>query len=563
MPGTSLDRMPKQVSALNTFWLIEYLRQHHPEISPHEIIDKINEKSPYYVENLKTGVIERVSVDHLVDTEYWFSNPFMIEVYRAIQERVPDPNIAYKMGRTSYKAQHILKTAIAVPLMGPRKIFQQIVKENSKYNRTKDNMILRNDKGHSILRLIHHDGIVINDFAMQWHRGVYEAYALLAGATDIRIDVICVEEGPVEYGGEGNAIYDFDLRYREASFFNRVLRILLFNLPVVKEAIEKADQIQMDHQEQILNRDRIIDLRTKELKDTQARLVESEKRSLEHRITGGFAHEMRNALAGAQLEFKTILNYKEQGYPATEAIKQAATRLFETIETLHREHSIPREKIATGIVPHIKDVLEVLGEVSSTMEGVHHDLERALSITNQIRDYARMSELKPGDDPVDLMALLRGYGDRYAGDFETHNIRYVVEGVESLMVRGDETHMNSIFSNLINNARDALVEEGSANAEIKVDVDFQDQDGLRKIVVRVRDNGPGIPEGHLPDIFEPFFSTKPASGTGLGLSILMRLVRLYNGRIDVRSKENQGTTFTIFLPDSAEGETEGTGPESS
>ncbi|GAG14737.1 unnamed protein product, partial [marine sediment metagenome] len=54
-----------------------------------------------------------------------------------------------------------------------------------------------------------------------------------------------------------------------------------------------------------------------------------------------------------------------------------------------------------------------------------------------------------------------------------------------------------------------------------------------------------IPEEHLNEIFEPFFSTKPTSGTGLGLGIVKRLVQLYGGQIAAESKINEGTTFTI------------------
>ena len=60
-------------------------------------------------------------------------------------------------------------------------------------------------------------------------------------------------------------------------------------------------------------------------------------------------------------------------------------------------------------------------------------------------------------------------------------------------------------------------------------------------------NGKGIPEDALPHIFEPFFSTKVKS-TGLGLSVVYGVVEQHDGTIDVASKVNQGTTFTITLP---------------
>ena len=69
-----LDRksMPKQISALNTFWLVQYLRENYPEITAENILSEIPSKRPYYVENLKTGKIENIFVAHLLDTENSF-----------------------------------------------------------------------------------------------------------------------------------------------------------------------------------------------------------------------------------------------------------------------------------------------------------------------------------------------------------------------------------------------------------------------------------------------------------------------------------------------------------
>ena len=309
------------------------------------------------------------------------------------------------------------------------------------------------------------------------------------------------------------------------------------NVIGINRAYEKLNEYS-DHLEQM------VEDRTKELRETQAKLVEAEKRTLEHRITGGFAHEMRNALADAQLEFKTTLNYKDKGRPSSEILKDSATSLLKNISQIHEKYSIPREEIATHLVPEIKTIAEIADNLSAVHSGVSRDIDRGLSITSQIRDYAKMSELKKGYDKVDLMALLRGYQDRYSRDFESYNIKYSVEGPENITVCADEIHINSIFTNLINNARDALIEQGAENREIRVIVEERD----KQIVVKFQDNGPGIPKNHIDEIFEPFFSTKPTSGTGLGLGIVKRLVQLYGGGIDVESKVNEGTTFRVTLP---------------
>ena len=78
-------------------------------------------------------------------------------------------------------------------------------------------------------------------------------------------------------------------------------------------------------------------------------------------------------------------------------------------------------------------------------------------------------------------------------------------------------------------------------------VETSDDEERRKISIVIEDNGPGISEKHLPEIFEPFFSTKPTSGTGLGLPIVKRLVQVYGGKIDAISSSKKGTAFSILL----------------
>jgi signal transduction histidine kinase len=69
------------------------------------------------------------------------------------------------------------------------------------------------------------------------------------------------------------------------------------------------------------------------------------------------------------------------------------------------------------------------------------------------------------------------------------------------------------------------------------------------VILEISDNGPGIPESLTGKIMEPFFTTKE-EGTGLGLSIVARIIEEHKGRIDIKSKEGEGTVFIITLPSS-------------
>ncbi len=318
-----------------------------------------------------------------------------------------------------------------------------------------------------------------------------------------------------------------------------------------REALEVAHKELENYSE---NLEKLVEERTAQLKEAQAKLIESEKRTLEHRITGGFAHEMRNALAGAQLEFKTTLNYKDQGKPSAEILKDSTTSLLKNIADLHEEFNIPREKIATLLLPELKTIAEISDHLVGVHADVASDLDRGLLITTQIRDYAKMSELKPGNTSVDVVQILKEYEGRYRQDFERIGIAYLVDGLDEAIVRAEEIHLDSIIGNLIRNAKDALEDfESDRPKEIEVTVERKDDETGSFITVEVSDNGPGIPEEHINEIFEPFFSTKPTSGTGLGLGIVKRLVQLYGGTINVESENGKGTTFTVTLKENKDG----------
>ena len=107
-------------------------------------------------------------------------------------------------------------------------------------------------------------------------------------------------------------------------------------------------------------------------------------------------------------------------------------------------------------------------------------------------------------------------------------------------MRGFAGELNQIWANLIDNALDAVPESG----RVEVTANRERQ----RVVVRVVDNGPGIPAEIRERMFEPFFTTKPVGkGTGLGLDIVRRLVSHNDAEIEVESRPGR-TEFRVSLP---------------
>jgi PAS domain S-box-containing protein len=119
----------------------------------------------------------------------------------------------------------------------------------------------------------------------------------------------------------------------------------------------------------------------------------------------------------------------------------------------------------------------------------------------------------------------------------------VIRNLQSIeKIRANVGEIQQVFTNLITNAFQAM--DGKKAPLTLSTRSFKDS-----VEVKVSDHGMGIPQKYLSQIFDPFFTTKnPGEGTGLGLNIVYRIVTKYEGTIDVESKEQVGTTFTIKFP---------------
>jgi signal transduction histidine kinase len=119
---------------------------------------------------------------------------------------------------------------------------------------------------------------------------------------------------------------------------------------------------------------------------------------------------------------------------------------------------------------------------------------------------------------------------------------------DSVLISGDPNRLNSVMANLISNA----IKFSPEGAKIEINLRWDDEE----VIVSVADNGPGIPEDEIPRIFEHLFRgritvqdpSNPIDGTGLGLALAKTVIEQHGGRIWVRSKEDEGSTFSFSLP---------------
>lgn len=178
----------------------------------------------------------------------------------------------------------------------------------------------------------------------------------------------------------------------------------------------------------------------------------------------------------------------------------------------------------------------------SKLDRVDGAVHRAASIIDHMRAYGRLAG--EGLSEINVGEVCEGACNLLSEQLKLANITLINEvPSEGLLVKGNAIQLEQVLINLINNAKDAIKEQGQEGSVI---LDAEVNGG--KILLHVTDTGGGIPNHVLPHIFEPFFTTKPVGkGTGLGGSISYGIVREMQGDIWVQNVPG-GAQITISLP---------------
>ncbi len=206
----------------------------------------------------------------------------------------------------------------------------------------------------------------------------------------------------------------------------------------------------------------------------------------------------------------------------------------------------------------MKDIIEVSDSLEKNKEkfvslinGIAENVNRCRTITHRLLGFSRRMEIS--HETVDINDVVKEVISFLDKEILYRHIRLELNLQNNLpKVTTDKGQVQQVFLNIINNAIDAVKEEG------QIDVSSQVKNN-RFVSVSIRDNGPGIPKENLKHIFEPFYTTKEkGKGTGLGLSISYGIMQKLKGTIYVGSELNRGTTFTVEIPiNTAELEGEG------
>jgi signal transduction histidine kinase len=174
----------------------------------------------------------------------------------------------------------------------------------------------------------------------------------------------------------------------------------------------------------------------------------------------------------------------------------------------------------------------------TNIEGV---IEESSQIINNLLFYSRIR--MPERKNINLHDILLECISVSEQQFKEKDVSVVtkIATLKDFSFEADPMHMKELFSNILNNAYDAIA---GGKGTIEIDADFSDAAFLK---ISFRDTGEGINPADIEKIINPFFTTK-SKGTGLGLTVCNQIINLYEGKIKIESEKGKGTTVTVVLP---------------
>jgi len=275
----------------------------------------------------------------------------------------------------------------------------------------------------------------------------------------------------------------------------------------------------------------------KEKKKLKAQLLQSEKMASIGQLAAGVAHEINNPTGFVSSNLNSFSDYVDD-------IKTLLSKYNKLIKTSMKTVGI--KNIPPPVGKQLDDILEfeekvdinfILDDTKKLIEDCIEGTDRIKNIVTSMKNFAHPGENKPSYSNINknIDSTLNIVWNEIK--YKAKVIKHYGDIPEVLCY---SQQINQVFMNLLVNAAQSIQEKGTITISTRADKNY--------VEIEISDTGSGIKVEHLSKIFDPFFTTKDVGkGTGMGLNVSYNIIKKHNGTIDVKSKEKEGTTFTIRL----------------
>lgn len=286
--------------------------------------------------------------------------------------------------------------------------------------------------------------------------------------------------------------------------------------------------------EQLSTKNNELEAAYKTLKQTQAKLMHTEKLASLGQLAAGVAHEINNPIAFITNNLEALTDY----VAVYKTLIQHYDEYIKEASISHNLDNLLTIKTQIDTIKSREDLDFLNSDIESLLSETIVGTHRVSKIVSGLRDFSHTdnSELAP----VDLNECIEN-----ALMIANNQVKYkckIKKELSSLpLLECNKGRINQVLLNFIINASQSIVNAGT----ITIRSILKD----KEVVIEICDDGEGIKEENINKLFDPFFTTKPVGqGTGLGLSISHGIIEEHHGYITVDSKVGVGTTFQVHLP---------------
>lgn len=274
----------------------------------------------------------------------------------------------------------------------------------------------------------------------------------------------------------------------------------------------------------------------KELRRTQAQMIQSEKMSSLGQLVAGVAHEINNPVNFIYGNLKHAGDYTQE--------------LLQLIALYQQHYPSPDPEIQQAADDMELDY--IIDDLPKTLNSMKIGAERIYSIVLSLRMFSRLdeSDFKTIDlyEGIDSTLLILQH--RLKPNAQRPEIEVIKDYKPLPSIECYPGQLNQVFMNILANAIDALDEAHTQGICSHPSIRIASEQVDNQVILCISDNGAGIPDEIQARLFDPFFTTKPVGkGTGMGLSICYQIVtERHHGVLRCISSPAQGTTFEISIP---------------
>lgn len=257
---------------------------------------------------------------------------------------------------------------------------------------------------------------------------------------------------------------------------------------------------------------------------------------------------------GAMWQFREITSLKKQEQELREAHqKSEASAKSKEVFLANMSHEIRTPMNAIMGMTNLLEKTKLAGKQKAYLAAIKISSEHLLAIINDILDVSKIEagKLQLENIGFELYKIVANsiQSLTYLAATKSVSLSYTIDAKIAKVLKGDPIRLEQIFLNLLSNAI-KFTYVGSVEIVCKLK---EEDNGVQWVVCEISDTGIGIDEEKLDIIFESFTqadasTTRHFGGTGLGLTITKQLVEMMHGKISVRSKKDEGTTFTLEIP---------------